>query len=131
MCISNEQLRKASAVFAGQQRIDAAYVLGSAVNGPLRSDSDIDIAILPSAHAVLDAFGRIRLGIELEKIFMRQVDIGILDHNNLIYAKEAYLNGRRIYCRDTFRSELFGASALGMYAELREARKEVESAYEA
>ncbi len=130
MSITNEQLREASAVFAAEPRVDAAFVLGSAVHGQLRSDSDIDIAILPAAPAVLDTLDRIRLGVDLEKIFMRQVDIGILDNNNLIYAKEAYLNGRRIYCRDAFHCGLFGASALGLYAELREARKEVELAYE-
>ncbi len=130
MTISREQFDKASAVLAADSRVDAAFLLGSAVHGQMRSDSDIDIAVLP-ASAIPSGLDRVRLAIKLEQVFNRQVDLGILSHNNLVYAKEAYLNGHRIYCRDAFRCELFGATALGLYADLREARREVEHAYRA
>jgi hypothetical protein len=55
----------------------------------------------------------------------------VLDTTNLVYAKEAYLNGECIFCRDSLRRDLFGATVLGEYLDLREVRQEVEHAYQA
>lgn len=130
MIFSDEQLRQIHSALAAESCVDAAFVLGSAAHGRMRSDSDIDIAILPSSDGTLNGIDRVRLAMTLEEILGRQVDLGILDHSNLVYAKEAYLRGKRIYCRNAFHCGLFGASALGMYADLREARREVEHAYQ-
>jgi len=130
MAVSDKQLTEVNSVLAAESRVDAAFLLGSAVDGRMREESDIDIAILPAFGAVINGIDRARLAVTLEQIFGRQVDLGILDHNNLVYAKEAYLKGQRIYCRNSFRCGLFGATALGMYAALREARREVEHAYQ-
>ena len=131
MKISREQLSALTKVFDDDKRIDAAFLLGSAVRNEMRPDSDVDIAILPAPGANLGGIDRATIALELENTLGRTVDVGVLDHGNLVYAKEAYLNGQRIYCRNRFRCELFGASTLGMYAELRESRREVENAYQA
>ncbi len=109
----------------------AAFLLGSAACGRLRQDSDVDIAILPQPGANLRLADRIQLAVQLEDVFKRKVDLGVLDHHNLIYAKEAYLSGHCIYCRNTFQRDLFGATALGLYAELKQTRREIEHAYQA
>lgn len=108
----------------------AAFLLGSAAGDRLRKGSDVDIAILPETGHSLPLNLRIELAVQLEDIFKRQVDLGILDQRNLIYVKEAYLKGRCIYSRNDFQRDLFGATALGLYAELKENRREVESAYQ-
>jgi predicted nucleotidyltransferase len=127
--MTKKKLGKVESELAKDDRIAAAFLLGSAARGEMRSDSDVDIAILVEPEATFTVKDRVGLAIALEKIFGREVDLGILDHDNLIYAKEAYSKGRCIYCHDNFYRDLFGATTFGMYADLRESRKEIEDAY--
>lgn len=130
MSIGKGMVEKIVRVLAAASWVDAAFIMGSAARGTSRADSDFDLAILPVNTAAFTAFDRVSLTVQIEELVGCPVDIGILDHKNLVYAKEAYLTGRNIYCREPFRCGLFGATALGLYAELREARKEVEDAYQ-
>jgi predicted nucleotidyltransferase len=111
--------------------IDAAYLLGSAVTGRLRSDSDVDIAILPRRDAAISVIDRMGLAAELGAIFGRTVDLGVLTHANLVYAKEAVAHGRLIFERDRATTARFAMHTLSMYAALQEARREVLRAYAA
>ena len=127
--MDTNQLENTKAIFARERRINAAYLLGSSARGTLRSDSDVDIGVLLFPDQVLNFQERLDLRVRLEKILQRDVDLGIMDRNNLIYAKEAFLTGRCIYCLDVFQRDLYVATTLGMYIELRELRAEVEHAY--
>lgn len=111
--------------------VAAAYLLGSAAEGRLRADSDVDIAVLPMDPQGLPALERIRLAAELGSILGREVDLGILTTRNLVYAKEAVTRGRRIFDRDHTVTARFEMYALSMYASLQEARREVLRAYAA
>jgi hypothetical protein len=68
---------------------------------------------------------------QLRTYCSRAVDIGILSTHNLVYAKEALLQGECLFCKDQYFHDLFVATALGLYLELRTARREVEHAYTA
>ena len=109
--------------------LTAAYVLGSAVDGRMRPGSDIDIAVLIDAGKEISITERLRISSELEKCIKMPIDLGILTTNNLIYAREAITTGVCIFCRDKFKRDLFAATALGLYLQLREERKEIEDAY--
>ena len=111
--------------------VAAAYLLGSAAEGRLRADSDVDIAVLPRDAHGLPAPERIQLATELGFILRREVDLGILTTGNLVYAKEAVTRGRRIFDRDHTVTARFEMYALSMYASLQEARREVLRAYAA
>ena len=127
--MDTNQLENTKAIFARERRINAAYLLGSSARGTLRSDSDVDIGVLLFPDQVLNFQERLDLRVRLEKILQRDVDLGIMDRNNLIYAKEAFLTGRCIYCLDEFQRDLYVATTLGLYLELRKSREEVEHAY--
>jgi predicted nucleotidyltransferase len=114
-----------------QAAVEAAYVLGSAVTGQLRPDSDIDIAILPRPAAALTVVDRMGLSAQLGKLLGRTVDLGVLTHANLVYAKEAVARGRLIFERDHAATARFEMLTLSMYAALQEARREVLRAYAA
>jgi predicted nucleotidyltransferase len=129
--LTEECLELARQVVAGQTAITAAYLLGSAVTGRLRDDSDIDVAVLPSRGAVFSVQDRLDLGIRLESILGREVDVGVLSTANLVYAKEAVARGRLFFERDHAVTARFAMSVLSMYAELQEVRKEVLRAYAA
>mgnify|MGYP006297763047 CR=1 FL=1 len=113
------------------ERISAAYALGSAITGRLCADSDIDIALLSVPGCSFSQLDLLHLSSELGTCCPRPVDLGILSTHNLIYAKEALLQGECLFCKDQYYHDLFVATALGLYLELRTARREVEHAYTA
>ncbi|MGM0760930.1 MAG: type VII toxin-antitoxin system MntA family adenylyltransferase antitoxin [Thermodesulfobacteriota bacterium] len=127
----SSEVKKIADCLEKDERIYAAYVLGSAVTGRLCSDSDIDIALLPAPGRSLSQMDVLHLSSELGTCCPRPVDIGILSTQNLIYAKEALLQGQCLFCKDQYYHDLFVATALGLYLELRTARREVEHAYTA
>ena len=109
--------------------IDAAYLLGSAASGLLRSDSDLDIALLPTRGARFPGRRLAELAADLESIAGLPVDLGILHTGNLIYAKEAISRGKLFYERDPASRRRFAQLALSMYADLQENRREILHAY--
>lgn len=121
----------ARAVLERHPAIDAAYLLGSAAAGRLRPDSDVDIAVLPQRGHTLSVPDRLALAAELSVIFARQVDLGVLTPENVVYAKEAVTRGRLIFARDRTTAAQFAMHTLSMYAALQEARQEVLRAYAA
>lgn len=111
------------------QRILALYLLGSAATGRLRPDSDIDIALMPERDARIGALDRADMAASLAFDLGRDVDIGELTSENLVYSREAILKGIRLFARDGARADLRAASLLGMYARFNEDRRELIDAY--
>ena len=126
-----QEFKKIADVLKKDRRVSAAYLLGSALTDRLRADSDIDIALLPAPGCSLSQMDLFTVSSELGTCCPRPVDIGILSTHNLIYAKEALLQGECLFCKDQYYHDLFVATALGLYLELRTARREVEHAYTA
>ena len=109
----------------------AAYLLGSAADGTMRPDSDVDIAILPMAGRMPSQAEVFELASELTMITERPVDIGLLSSQNLVYASEALLKGHRFYCQDTAKADLAAATLLGLAMAFNIERKEIIDAYTA
>jgi len=109
----------------------AWYLLGSAAHGTMRPDSDVDLAVLPLAETHLDRAELIRWGGSLALKLGREVDIGIVDATNLVYAKEALMTGRRLLCADEGQADARAAQLLALYLTFQEDRKEVLDAYRA
>ena len=107
----------------------AAYLHGSVAKGTARPDSDVDLALLPASGQRLSLKFRLECAGELEAILGCPVDLGELSTRNLIYAKEVIAHGEEIFTTNRFQSDLFMATALAMYAELQQQRKEVLNAY--
>lgn len=125
------QLEAVVSYLSGQGHVAAAYLLGSAAEGRLRPDSDVDIAVLPLAPNGLPLAERLSMAAELSRLAGREVDLGVLTTRNLVYAKEAVTRGRLIFERDHSTTATFEMYALSMYASLQEARREVLRAYAA
>jgi len=97
----------------------------------MRPDSDLDIAVLPVTANPLSRVDVMELSATLSLAAKRSVDLGVLSSQNLIYASEALLKGRRFFCRDAFRTDLTAATILGLAAQFRFERKEIVNAYTA
>ena len=114
------------------RRILSAYLLGSAVSGRMRPDSDLDIAVLPVATAgLLSQVDIAELSATLSLAAGRTVDVGVLSSRNLIYASEAILKGERFFCRDVFKADLAAVTLLGLAVRFEFERREIVDAYTA
>ncbi len=109
----------------------AWYLLGSAVKGTLRPDSDLDLAVLPWPGKVIDSVALVRWAGPLSLKVGRELDIGILDGSNLVYAKEALWTGRLLYCADEAAERKRKAELFALYLTFQEDRREVLNAYQA
>lgn len=118
-----------NSLLEGRTDIAAAYLLGSAITGKLRSDSDIDIALLPLEEQDISLQSRLELAALLEVKLNRPIDIGVITAKNLIYASEAIFNGRRIVTLQKDYTEAAETRLLGCYFTYRQDRKEVEKSY--
>ena len=107
----------------------AAYLLGSIVGGRLHPQSDIDLAIFPDPPKAYPTSDRLLLAARLQDELPLDVDVGILGMHDLIYSTQAIIHGQCIYSRDRFKTDLFAATCLALYAELKRQRIEVEDAY--
>ncbi|MDY0189268.1 MAG: nucleotidyltransferase domain-containing protein [Desulfuromonas sp.] len=118
-----------SSVLSGQSDVAAVYLLGSAHSGKMRRDSDIDIALLPVTGRKISMRTRLELAAQLEEKLNRTIDIGVITAQNLVYAREAILNGRRLVTLQQHDTEAAETRLLGSYFIFRQDRKEVEESY--
>jgi predicted nucleotidyltransferase len=131
MNFTPEQLKEIAHILEANPKIEAAFLHGSMNKGTARSDSDVDIALLPVSHAKISTHERLLSAAQLEELLHRPIDLGILSSDNLIYAKEVIANGTELFTKNPLHSAMFIATALSMYAELQQQRKEVLHAYSA
>lgn len=111
------------------EKVQAVYLLGSAARGAMRADSDVDIALL-LAHRRAETTERLSpLRTELSIRLRREVDLGVVSSDNLVYARQAILTGRRLFTRSVNLVETREATLLGLYARFNEDRREVLDAY--
>ena len=130
-CLSKEVLDRIADRLARETSIAAAYVLGSSVEGRVREDSDVDIAVLPVRGHTLTPKQRLGLAADLGELAGREADVGLLSTANLVYAKEAVSRGLLFFERDPSARARFAMLVLSMYASLQETRREVLHAYAA
>jgi len=115
----------------GDARIVSAYVLGSAAEGRMRADSDLDIAVLAAGGTGIPPADLLELSAKLSLAAGRTVDLGVLSAKNLIYASQVLLKGMRFFCRDAFAADLAAATLLGLAVQFHFERKEVVDEYAA
>jgi len=96
------------------------WLFGSALEGEMRPDSDVDIAIL--AEAPLDAWMRLQLAAELSRLFGRDVDLVDLRRSATVMRMQVVARGRRVFCLDAPRCEAFEDFVFSDYARLNEER---------
>lgn len=113
------------------EQIAAAYLMGSAVSGRLRADSDIDIALLLFEGQPIAVQERLKLAADLQQQVKRPVDLGVITSGNLVYAYEAMMRGQRFFTANRDVADATETRLLGCYFQLRHDRREVETAYHA
>ena len=111
------------------QRIMAAFLLGSVLRNDFRHDSDIDCALLLRDKNTFGQKERMTLAGELGSLVGRTVDLGVISTDNLVYAMQALSSGQLIFAHDAMAVDRKIMHIYSLYAKLREERCEVESVY--
>lgn len=106
------------------------YIHGSMVKGNVHANSDLDLALLFTPGFTPARIDLLLFSADLESLIGRNVDIGVLSLDNVVYAKEVLTGGRRIYCRDTMACETFEMYVFSFYAKLNDERWEVLASYQ-
>jgi predicted nucleotidyltransferase len=129
MKLAKHVLNHLVALLEADDRIASAYLLGSAARGQMRSDSDIDIALLPFRGVLMSSVALAELAGKLSYEAGRQVDLGLLSSANLIYARQVLGSRRRLFTKESFYVDLMETSLISMYLWFNEECKELIHAY--
>jgi predicted nucleotidyltransferase len=99
----------------------AIYRFGSWGSDDERSDSDIDLAVLPQIP--LDPVQRWELAQKLASLARRDVDLVDLLHASTVLRMQVVANGQRLYTADVNAVEQFEDTVFSSYVRLNEERR--------
>lgn len=103
---------------------DAIIVFGSFARGTQNEESDIDIAIKTKPNILKNEL--YELSNLLADELKRDIDLVNLDTiENDGFKYEILINGKVIYCDDSYKFDLYKLDAYREYLELNEARKQI------
>ena len=106
--------------FTGKgENIDGVYIFGSISRDEMRTDSDIDIAVIGD----FNFNDRLDFICDLEKKLERKVDLIDFNRSNLNFQAEIITNGKMIYCIDKEKNDLLEYKILAEYLVFEEDRK--------
>ena len=103
--------------------IVAIYRFGSWDTPQARSDSDIDLAVLPGQP--LSNLERWELSQKLAQIASRDVDLVDMRCASTVMRLQIIAHGERIYCADEAAASRFETAVYSGYARLNEERREI------
>jgi predicted nucleotidyltransferase len=101
----------------------AAYLFGSAADGSMREDSDIDLALL--SDTPLDPVAVFGLKSDLSRRFRRDVDVVDLARTDTVTASQVVHLGVVIFQTDAARLAHYETFVFSSYALLNEERAEI------
>ena len=104
-----------------QAHLAAVYRFGSSAHGLARPESDLDIAILPTAAVDPDDWFELRE--QLTTALGREVDLMDLSTTSPVMAMEVLTSGRLIFECDALMRGRFEDHTFGAYARLNEERR--------
>jgi predicted nucleotidyltransferase len=101
----------------------AIYLFGSAAAGELRTDSDIDLAVLPAAPAPTAQLWSLAQGLEVSA--GRDVDLIDLLSASTVMCAQVISKGKRLYCANELLCSNFEDRVYADYARLNEERRHI------
>ncbi|MHC4874101.1 MAG: type VII toxin-antitoxin system MntA family adenylyltransferase antitoxin [Planctomycetota bacterium] len=126
-----ENIAAAVKILQDKEYIAGAYIHGSALTENFRGDSDIDIAVIPDPAAEIATIEKLELTADLSSVLGREVHLGILSTNQLIFSKQVLTSGKLLFTKNNFQTDIFRCTALSMYFDLKRKNREIRDAYSA
>jgi predicted nucleotidyltransferase len=101
----------------------AIYLFGSAVAGELRTDSDIDLAVLPAAPVPAAQLWSLAQGLAVSA--GRDIDLIDLQSASTVMRTQVISTGKRLYCANELLCSNFEDRVYADYARLNEERRHI------
>lgn len=105
--INETKFRALKEYFDGRDDIAFAFLFGSAANGKVRKEGDVDIAVYfrPERDIEWEVFnktfgGERRIGLDTERLLRKEVDLVVLNRARAVLADEIVRKGRPIVIKD-------------------------------
>ena len=95
--------------------ISIAYIFGSAKDGVIKSNSDIDIAVLLKNN--YEKLIEFKIAAEIEEYFQCKTDVIVMNTANPILKYEVFKNGNRLFERDSKERAIFEVNAFRDYLD--------------
>ena len=92
------RLEAAERVWQSYPQIISVWLFGSAQDGELREDADLDLALLFNTQPTLDELASIRADLQ-ESLQIEEIDLTSLNDADSVLAFQA-VSGRLIFCRN-------------------------------
>lgn len=93
--------------FEGRADVAFAFLFGSSVRGRIRKEGDVDVGVYfwPEKDIEWEAFdkvypGEARIGLDLERLLKKEVDLIVLNRARSILADEIVRKGKPIIIKD-------------------------------
>lgn len=93
--------------FEGREDVAFVFLFGSIVRGKVRKEGDIDIGVYfwPKEGLEWEAFGKVyegerKIGLEIERLLKKEVDVVVLNRARAILADEIVRRGEPIVIKD-------------------------------
>lgn len=102
---------------------DAIILFGSYARGMQTKESDIDIAF--KTQKKISKKEQFDIVQELEEILKLDVDLINLDNITDVFRYEILMNGETLYCKDSFKFDMYKLDMFREYLELNESRKKI------
>ena len=130
MSEKNEIVEKLVNYFKEREEVLSAYLFGSAASDKLRSDSDVDIAVILDKAIPSNSYFDYRLSAmsDVSRLLHREVDIIVFNEARHVLAHQILKYGIRIFERNKERSRSLEARALMEYFDFLPYRKKCEEA---
>jgi uncharacterized protein len=106
----------------GEQLV-GIYLYGSQASGDATSNSDWDIALLPTSK--MNAVTLWKVGQELARFLDRDVDLVDLLQTSTVMQYEIIRNGKRLFAQDESACNAFESQVWSMYLRFNEERSEI------
>jgi uncharacterized protein len=129
MNLSEDNIQAIIDEFSGISEILSIFLMGSAVNGVMNKDSDVDIALLPFNEPQTQNLKSMVIKPEFILRLKRNPDIGIISSKNLIYASQAIFYGKCIFTKDQTQHDFRVNTLTSMYLNFQYERREILNAY--
>lgn len=119
-CCKN-MIESLKSVISEHEEVIAAYLYGSAAQGRMRADSDIDVGILLADDAVTDHRYVVRMARELQSRCRldREVDLRVLNRRPIRFLNQVMRYGELVFVRDEKKRVEFETGVLKEYLDFK------------
>lgn len=119
-----ETLNKIQEILIQKFNPMAIILFGSYARNSQNKESDIDIAIIASNTDKQEIFYAKQ---ELEEMFMKDIDLVNLNDINMSegFRYEILMNGEVLYCKDSYKYELYKLDMIREYLDFNESRQDI------